>query len=1430
MKNRRITLMLAVVLMLALSSNVLAAEYDFHNLKDPSKSYGKLEFATSTAKRLDVAKAPGDYAIEAKDGKLYEYKKVIAKMSEGKTFEEAIAEIEPVEKPTEGLEVVEVSAITTTAVTVDNGTSAADAIAKLDSKVTLTLSDSSTKDAAITWTADANYDGTKAGDYTFTGKITLPDGVTDPDGKVADVTAKVTVAPAQLAVTSVSAITTTAVTVDNGTSAADAIAKLDSKVTLTLSDSSTKDAAITWTADANYDGTKAGDYTFTGKITLPDGVTDPDGKVADVTAKVTVAPAQLAVTSVSAITTTAVTVDNGTSAADAIAKLDSKVTLTLSDSSTKDAAITWTADANYDGTKAGDYTFTGKITLPDGVTDPDGKVADVTAKVTVAPAQLAVTSVSAINATTVSATMAADVDATKAADKAEYTVKVGDETIAVTNVSYNDTTKVSLLTVALAGKEGALTVNGKAAAKEIDYKAPTIASVTAVSSTELKVVFSEKVGKKNAEDVRNYSINYLATTTALVANTDTAALAADGKTLTITIATPAAKLTDGEHTFVVTQAAGGANRVADLAGNLVGTNASLKFMGVSTADVTPPTVVSSRYDAAGGVLNIKFDEIMDNALASLDRTKISVTDGTTSVALTSLDIASWNAAKDQLTIQLSAAKKTEVNALGATKTLSLAAGAVKDAAGNANAQVAGIAIEANTVLTAATYDAALNKLTLTFNNDVKIDGFNVTELSMLNPGTFSLLASPNSVVTTTADGKTVEITIKRSAALDTYEADTIGTRQVKFTKGTSKDKAGELIETSTVDLAFAKDTTAPVMTAAKYNATTGRLSLVFNENVRVQTSASTLDFTPSNVKVTKATDNSTDVSLAGNAGATDPKVEQADGSSGVASASTVTIFNGTTAGQILASSKVPADGAKIYFAKGTFKDDAGNDIAEVTKANAIPIEYVDNTPVKLTATATHVSTKVVDVAFDKEVTKASAENVTNYKIAKNDNPSVTLTPTSAIMAADKKTVTITVSETPVVGYTYVVRASNIVDKYGNTIVDNGTTNVASWIVTAATDTTPPKLAATGVTYKDTNNNYIIDAGDYIEFKFTEPVVIQSGITSADFDGSGLKTNSAAFAATTNGFGAGATYVVGDTADVVRVILGTNPVITAADFSAGSDSAFNSKASTKIKDLAGNNAAVGTASQFNKPDTTSPQLLTAVYADANGNGKVDQGDTLTLTFNESLDTNASLATLAVGDFTLKDGSDTFGTGFAAAYSTTSTIVITLGTSPDLDGATTTENYLTSNSEIDVKTSQTVIKDLWGNAADASANKKITSEDKTRPTITGVSIKAAGANLANNDKINITFSEAVTLKATPVLADFVLYQGVTPVVVAGDDAVAVSGNVVTITVGTTAGSSNLDGKAVNTFTSFNLAGASSVFDASGNAAKAALGFGVEVTVSK
>jgi len=103
--------MLAVVLVLALSTTALAATYDFHSLQDPSKVYDKLELASSKDKRLEVFAAAGNWAIEAEDGSLYGLKDVSDKMGEGKSFEDAIADLEPVTPPSEELEVVSVSAI-----------------------------------------------------------------------------------------------------------------------------------------------------------------------------------------------------------------------------------------------------------------------------------------------------------------------------------------------------------------------------------------------------------------------------------------------------------------------------------------------------------------------------------------------------------------------------------------------------------------------------------------------------------------------------------------------------------------------------------------------------------------------------------------------------------------------------------------------------------------------------------------------------------------------------------------------------------------------------------------------------------------------------------------------------------------------------------------------------------------------------------------------------------------------------------------------------------------------------------------------------------------------------------------------------------------------------------------------------------------------
>jgi len=54
---------------------------------------------------------------------------------------------------------------------------------------------------------------------------------------------------------------------------------------------------------------------------------------------------------------------------------------------------------------------------------------------------------SAINKTSVTVVLAEGADAVKAADKAEYTVKIGEEIIPVTAVTYNSVNRNAVLTV-----------------------------------------------------------------------------------------------------------------------------------------------------------------------------------------------------------------------------------------------------------------------------------------------------------------------------------------------------------------------------------------------------------------------------------------------------------------------------------------------------------------------------------------------------------------------------------------------------------------------------------------------------------------------------------------------------------------------------------------------------------------------------------------------------------------------------------------------------------------------------------------------------------------------------------------------------------------------------------------------------------------------
>ncbi|MBC7294623.1 MAG: hypothetical protein H5T84_11110, partial [Thermoleophilia bacterium] len=200
--------------------------------------------------------------------------------------------------------------------------------------------------------------------------------------------------------------------------------------------------------------------------------------------------------------------------------------------------------------------------------------------------------------------------------------------------------------------------------------APTIASVTAIDSTHVKVVFSEPVRQAGAQLVANYEVKKLSDPTWNNGSTNSdyapaaAVLQADGKTVVLTLA---AALVPSPNGFVLAvDQDGGGDPVADLRGNAVVAGSEMIFSGVGTTDTTKPEVISASYDPAGGRLAVRFSEAMDPG--TVVKAGFSLSNGTSTVTLGVNETHDWSQGNTVLTITLSAAKRAEVNALGANLT------------------------------------------------------------------------------------------------------------------------------------------------------------------------------------------------------------------------------------------------------------------------------------------------------------------------------------------------------------------------------------------------------------------------------------------------------------------------------------------------------------------------------------------------------------------------------------------------------------------------------------------------------------------------------------------------------------------------------------------------------------------------------------------
>ncbi|WP_155476712.1 Ig-like domain-containing protein [Heliobacterium mobile] len=252
-----------------------------------------------------------------------------------------------------------------------------------------------------------------------------------------------------------------------------------------------------------------------------------------------------------------VTVDKGTTA-DKLG-LPAKVTVSTSDNKTAQVAVTWDT-TGYDGTKAGTYTLSGALTMPEGITNPQNLKASVKVIVKEAAAQgLQVNSVSAVNLKEVSVVFNQTVEKTSAEKVSNYTISG----IGISKAVLSDDGKTVTLTVSgnmtnnqsynlsvnyVKDSTGANTISSTTksfVASDVNF--PTLVSAVATSSKTIKLTFSEPLGTAPIpaslliDNVTSNAANLFGTYTV------TAGVVGD-KEFTYTTSKP---IPVGEHTIVV---------------------------------------------------------------------------------------------------------------------------------------------------------------------------------------------------------------------------------------------------------------------------------------------------------------------------------------------------------------------------------------------------------------------------------------------------------------------------------------------------------------------------------------------------------------------------------------------------------------------------------------------------------------------------------------------------------------------------------------------------------------------------------------------------------------------------------------------------------------------------------------------------------------
>ena len=370
-----------------------------------------------------------------------------------------------------------------------------------------------------------------------------------------------------------------------------------------------------------------------------------------------------------------------------------------------------------------------------------------------------------------------------------------------------------------------------------DATAPTFTSATLnldPSSRILAVTLSEAIDATPANFVNTSQLWISAASNANeVSLAGATVTATDGTTITIT-------LTEAQRALAAAlgtrQLDIGAGAFKDLSGNTIAAIADQTI--TTTADATKPTIVSTtlNLNPSNKQVVITFNEAIK--ASTVDLTKLFISDAlaVNQIALTGASASTVDGTS--ITITLTEAQRANIAALG-TKQLDVVAAAIADISNNAIAASADNAITVTADTTAPTISSAtfnanptVGTLVVTFNEAIDAtpgSQVDVSKIFISPTGAANQIPLTGSTVIA-VDGTTITITLTSSQRI---AANALATRELDVSAGAFKDLSGTGNAASADTAITTIDTVGPAFVAARYNPTTGTITMNWNENIDV---------------------------------------------------------------------------------------------------------------------------------------------------------------------------------------------------------------------------------------------------------------------------------------------------------------------------------------------------------------------------------------------------------------------------------------------------------------------------------------------------------------------------------------------------------------------------------------------------------------------